>query len=272
MESPHVVQYGAGDPTLTMLSPHPQQHASLSTTSATAIVDTSVEGNAPPTNDPHKDRGNADGHKKRRQGSTNDILAAVSVIQQIEQQQEALRSEQRKKLRAQDLNLLRAQVVQRSDIAHAQEELVKQHRPRLRELLLLERLPDTCDTLRTLALANNRTVYSFPQLFPLLEASSSMGRFTAAQRTAVITPYDLLATAAAHVPSFVSIFPADDTIRQEMVRINLHAPFAEIRAHVKGLQREALREREALQHAVTVLRVHVAQSPPSDEKTISTEA
>jgi hypothetical protein len=205
--------------------------------------------------------------RQRRSGGSEDLMRAVAAVQQLEQEQQSIRAAQRKQLQAQDLDALRQSVIDRSKSLKAQTELEQSFQPRLRELYMLEKLPDTCDALRTLALTHNRSMFSFRQLLPLLETSALVASSAkhSRQSTDTVTSLNLVQCVARYAPAFLCILPPDDVVPVEMVRINLHAPVGQTRQSMRMLQVQAVAEREALKREVAALRPSAitAMLPPT---------
>jgi hypothetical protein len=123
------------------------------------------------------------------------------------------------------LESLRAAAVRNSQNASAEDTQRKKEDAEAAATTRRQRLPQLCHLLRLIALSCNRSTMPLASLTKHLQAKGH-----------VATPelheeIDFLGTA---VPEFVTIFPADDVIKEPTIRINLATQFTNMLARLNG--------------------------------------
>lgn len=152
------------------------------------------------------------------------------------------------------LALLRQQAVSRGEEAAAQGRRALALQARLERLGILAALPRLGDSLRSLALTRNLSYFALPALLASLvdQAPSSLLRSPGRLERC-------LRALAAVVPEFVQVLPPDDLLRHESVRVNLQAPYKDVRAALKaaavagGAERRGLLEAQAQENSLEVV-------------------
>ena len=137
------------------------------------------------------------------------------------------------------MDLMREQVIQRQqeDLKKSSEkESIGREVKRLGELVVLPRLSDS---LRSLALTRNMTCFPLRTVVDTLSGQANCQILNNSNHFRQCLQY-LVST----VPEFVQIFPPDDVVSYESVRVNLQAPYRSVRAKVKATADAASIDRE----------------------------
>mmetsp|Transcript_10072 Transcript_10072/g.15258 ORF Transcript_10072/g.15258 Transcript_10072/m.15258 type:complete len:420 (-) Transcript_10072:116-1375(-) len=206
-----------GTSSLLCLPPHPVFLSTPSTTSTPSS--------------PIKDR---PGKRRRMNAAARDIIQTAALTQQYEQQSVVPSARA-----SVSLSELKQRVVDRCAASKRRCEHEQQYRPRLAELSLMLSLPRTCDAIRSLALEKNKSIFPLSHVVDILSPSHR-----------AISVLDCIRCLAHTAPEFLTIFPPDDVVPCDNVRVNLNAPYAALRKKLKEKMTEASVEKEKIQNLI----------------------
>jgi hypothetical protein len=139
------------------------------------------------------------------------------------------------------LEQLRKQAVRRGEETVAKSRLVKEQQARLERLSVSISLPRLSDSIRSLAVGRNVTCFALPALLTSLAEQAPSALLSCPRRLE-----RCVRALVKLVPEFVQTLPADDFLAHETVRVNLQAPYKNVRQVVKAAADVASREKDEI--------------------------
>lgn len=94
------------------------------------------------------------------------------------------------------------------------------------KLQRLYSLPKVCNALRSFCAQKNKNTFKLNEIRSRLSDELELSKFEVQSRLLLMTDV---------IPEFVTIFPPDDIVGVEMIRINLYAPYAALQLKLKQL-------------------------------------
>mmetsp|Transcript_23023 Transcript_23023/g.23668 ORF Transcript_23023/g.23668 Transcript_23023/m.23668 type:complete len:200 (-) Transcript_23023:30-629(-) len=153
-------------------------------------------------------------------------------------------------IKSNKIDTLRSDIIKKSQIQIEKVRCEQLAQEQINQLSTAILLPLVVDTLRTLSRSKSKTIFSLDEIVKILTSSLRLHESKDNKDNYQVTGLKLVHRLAQEAPEFITIFPADEIILYQTVRMNMNAPIADLKVKLKNLSEIASIERDRIRNSI----------------------